>query len=179
MPKPTFAHYLMGHAPFERPPFFYAYVGMWLHLLIGTGLLALSAARDWPSIFAALVVGSFCVGLVLYGLLTKTYGLLINIGAYAASMARAFSTDAVVLTCFIAALIAALVSGYSLLAAEYGRYQRQVFGEASTLSSAETLSRAVEGQPAPLPASAALLLGAAIVLLCAYGLYLIELGIEN
>lgn len=154
MPKYTaFAHYLMGHAPFERPPFFYAYVGMWLHLLMGAGLLALSAASDWPSIFAALVVGSFCAGLVLYGLLTERYGLLINIGAYTASMARAFSTDPAVITCFIAGLIAALVSGYSLLAAEYGRYQR-----------------AVNGQPGPLPASAAFLTGAAIVLLCAYGL---------
>ena len=154
MPRSTtFAHYLMGHAPFKRAPFFYAYVGMWLHLIVGTGLLALSAASDWLSIFAALVVGSLCVGLVLYGLLTKRYGLLINIGAYAASIARAFSTDAVVLTCFIAGLIAALVSGYSILAAEYGRYQREV-----------------HRQPAPLPASAALLLGAAIVILCVYGL---------
>ena len=135
MPRSTtFAHYLMGHAPFKRAPFFYAYVGMWLHLLVGTGLLALSGASDWLSICAALVVGSLCVGLVLYGRLTKRYGLLINIGAYAASIARAFSTDAVVFTCFIAGLIAALVSGYSILVAEYGRYQREVYR-----------------QPAPLP----------------------------
>ena len=156
MPKSTaFAHYLMGHAPFRRAPFFYAYVGMWLHLLIGTGFLALSDARDWLSIFAALAVGSLCVGLVLYGLMTKRYSLLINIGAYVASIARAFSTDAVVLTCFIAGLIAALVSGYSILSAEYRHYQREV-----------------NRLPAPLPKSAALLLGAAIVLLCVYGLYL-------
>ena len=156
MPKSTaFAHYLMGHAPFRRAPFFYAYVGMWLHLLIGTGFLALSDARDWLSIFAALTVGSLCVGLVFYGLLTKRYSLLLNIGAYVASIARAFSTDAVVLTCFIAGLIAALVSGYSILAAEYRHYQREV-----------------NHLPAPLPKSAALLLGAAIVLLCVYGLYL-------
>ena len=156
MPKSTaFAHYLMGHAPFRRAPFFYAYVGMWLHLLIGTGFLALSDARDWLSIFAALAVGSLCVGLVLYGLQTKRYSLLINIGAYVASIARAFSTDAVVLTCFIAGLIAALVSGYSILAAEYRHYQREV-----------------NRLPAPLPKSTALLLGAAIVLLCVYGLYL-------
>ena len=149
----TFAHYLMGHAPFRRAPFFYAYVGMWLHLLIGTGLLALSDARAYLSIFAALVVGSLCVGLVLYGLLTKRYGLLLNIGAYAVSIARAFSTDPVVLTCFIAGLIAALVSGYSILAAEYDRYQREG-----------------HRQPVPLPTSVALLLGAVIVLLCVYGL---------
>lgn len=156
MPKSTaFAHYLMGHAPFRRAPFFYAYVGMWLHLLIGTGFLVLSAARDWLSIFAALAVGSLCVGLVLYGLMTKRYSLLINTGAYVASIACAFSTDAVVLICFIAGLIAALVSGYSILAAEYRRYQREV-----------------NHPPASLPKSAALLLGAAIVLLCVYGLYL-------
>ena len=155
MPKSTaFAHYLMGHAPFKRMPFFYAYVGMWLHLLISTGILALSAARDWLSIFAALVVGSLCAGLVLYGLLTETHRLLINIGAYAASIARVFSTDPVVLTCFIAGLIAALVSSYSILAAEYRNYQREI-----------------NRLPAPLPMSAALLLGAAIVLLCVYGLY--------
>lgn len=156
MPKFTaFAHYLMGHAPFKRAPFFYAYVGMWLHLLISTGILALSAARDWLAIFAALVVGSLCAGIVLYGLLTETRRLLINIGAYAASIARAFSTDPVVLICFIASLIAALVSGYSILAAEYRHYQREV-----------------NHLTAPLPKSAALLLGAAIVLLCVYGLYL-------
>ena len=149
----TFTHYLMGHAPFRRASFFYAYAGMWLHLLIGMGLLALSGARDWLSIFAALVVGSFCVGLVLYGLLTKRYGLLINIGSYAASIARAFSTDPVVITCFIAGLIAALVSSYSILAAEYGHYQREG-----------------HRQPVPLPTSVAFLIGAAIVLLCVYGL---------
>ena len=155
MPKPpTFAHYLMRDASFERPPFFYAYGGMWLHLLISTGLLALSAASDWLSIFAALVVSSFCMGLVLYGLLTKRYGLLINIGSYAASIARAFSTDAVVLTCFIAALIAALVSGYSILAASTG-----------TISAKSTAS------PRRFLQSAALVLGAVIVLLCTYGLY--------
>ena len=150
----TFVHYLMGHAPFRRASFFYAYAGMWLHLLIGMGLLALSGAHDYLSIFAALVVGSFCVGLVLYGLLTETRRLLLNIGAYAASVARAFSTDPVVITCFIAGLITALVSSYSILAAEYDHYQREG-----------------HHQPLPLPTSAALLLGAAIVLLCAYGLY--------
>jgi len=149
----TFAHYLMGHAPFRRMSFFYAYAGMWLHLLIGTGLLALSGARDGLSIFAALVVGSFCLGLILYGLLTATHRLLLNIGAYAASIAPAFSTDPVVITCFIAGLIAALVSSYSILVAEYGRYQREV-----------------RHRPAPLPTSLPLLLGAAIILLCACGL---------
>lgn len=155
MPKfAAFAHYLMGHSPFTRTPFFYAYMGMWLHLPVGTGLLVLSATCDWPSALAAAVVASFCLGLVLYGVLSKRPVLLINIGAYAASIARAFSADPVVFTCFIAGLIAALVSGYSLLAAEYARYQREV-------------SR----PPAPLPAAAALLLGAAIVLLGAYGLF--------
>ena len=155
MPRSTtFAHYLMGHAPFRRTPFFYAYVGMWLHLLIGTGILALSAASNWLSIFAALVVGSLCVGLVLYGLQTKRYVLLINIGAYVVSIARAFSADAPVITCFIAGLIAALVSSYSLLAAEYGRYKREVYGWAE-----------------PLPITTTILLGAAIVILCAYGLF--------
>ena len=154
MPKSiTFAHYLMGHAPFRRASCFYAYAGMWLHLLIGMGLLALSGARDWLSISAALVVGSFCVGLVLYGLQTKRYGLLINIGSYAASIARAFSTDPVVITCFIAGLIAALVSSYSILAAEYDRYQCEV-----------------HRQPLPLPVSVPLLLGAAIVILCILGI---------
>ncbi len=154
MPKSiTFAHYLMGHAPFRRAPFFYAYAVMWLHLLISTGLLALSGARDWLAIFAALVVGSFCVGLVLYGLLTDTRRLLINIGSYAAGIAHVFSTDPVVITCFIAGLIAALVSSYSILAAEYDRYQREV-----------------HRQPLPLPASVPLLLGATIVLLFILGI---------
>ena len=154
MPRPiTFAHYLMGHAPFRRASFFYAYAVMWLHLIIGTGLLALSGAGAWPSIFAALVVGSFCVGLVLYGLLTDTRRLLVNIGSYAAGIAHVFSTDPVVLTCFIAGLIAALVSSYSILAAEYGHYQH-----------------AGQRQPVPLPTSVAFLLGAAIVILCTYGL---------
>ena len=143
----------MGHAPFRRTPSFYAYVGMWLHLLVSTGILTLSAASNWLSIFAALVVGSFCVGLVFYGLLTKRYVLLINIGAYGACIARAFSADATVITCFIAGLIATLVSSYSLLAAEYGRYKREVYGWAE-----------------PLPIPATILLGAAIVILCAYGL---------
>ena len=154
MPRATtFAHYLMGHAPFKRASFFYAYVGMWLHLLIGTVISVIFAASNGLAIFAALAVGSLCVGLVLYGLLTKRYVLLINIGAYVASIARAFSADAAVLTCFIAGLIAILVSSYSLLTAEYGLYKREVYGWAE-----------------PLPVSATILLGAAIVLLCILGI---------
>ena len=86
----SFTQYLVGHASLERPPFFYAYAGMWLHLLIGSGILAYTTLIPLLILFPSMVVSSFCLSIIIYGLLNRKYGLLINIGSYASSLGRCF-----------------------------------------------------------------------------------------
>jgi hypothetical protein len=128
----SFTQYLVGHASLERPPFFYAYAGMWLHLLIGIGVLAFTTQIPLLTIFASMAVGSFCLSIVLYGLLTREYGLLINICSYASSIGRMFSSDTLSTILLVIAIIAALVSSYILLSGEYRSYNKEVHGDRTT-----------------------------------------------
>ena len=159
MPKQiAFAQYLLGHASLERPPFFYAYAGMWLHMIVGTGLLAFTTFLTFSSIFSSIAIGSFCFSIVIYGLLTRKYGLLINIGSYVSSIGRIFSTDILSTILLVAAIIAALVSGYMLLAGEYRRYKREIHGE-STYCVPQWITIAMD---------------TVVVLLCIFGLNIIS-----
>ena len=150
----SFTQYLVGHASLERPPFFYAYAGMWLHMLIGTGVLAFTTSLSLSTLATSMAVGSFCLSIVIYGLLTREYGLLINIGSYAASIGRMFSTDILSTILLVVAIIAALVSGYILLSGEYQRYNREIHGENSIA----------------VPQWITIAMGSVVVLLCIFGL---------
>lgn len=150
----SFTQYLVGHASLERPPFFWAYAGMWLHLLISCSVLAFATAIPLLTIFASMAVGSFCLSIVIYGLLTREYGLLINIGSYASSIGRMFSSDIISTILLVVAIIAALVSGYILLSGEYRRYNQEIHGD-------RTIS---------VPQWITITIGIVIVLLCIFGL---------
>ncbi len=150
----SFTQYLVGHASLERPPFFYAYTGMWLHMLIGTAILAFATSISLPMIFSSIAIGSFCLSIVIYGLLTREYGLLINIGSYASSISHIFSTDILSTILLVISIIAALVSGYILLAGEYRSYYREIHDE-NTIN---------------VPQWITLTVGTVVVLLCIFGL---------
>lgn len=149
----SFTQYLVGHASLERPPFFYAYAGMWLHLFIGTSVLAFATSIPLLTLFSSMVVSSFCLSIVIYGLLTREYGLLINIGSYASSIGQMFSSDITSIILLVVSIIAALFSGYILLSGEYRRYNQEIHGGAIGV-----------------PQWITIMMGIVVVLLCIFGL---------
>ena len=82
---------------------------MWLHQFIGTSVLAFAPSIPLLTLFSSMVVNSFCLSIVIYGLLTREYGLLINIGSYASSLGQMFSSDITSSILLIVAIIAAFV----------------------------------------------------------------------
>lgn len=124
----SFSQYLVGHAAPVRPPFFYAYIGMWLHLLLAGGVGLLLVASDALSLLSSLVMASLALGLIIYALLARQYALCINTFSYAAYMASAFSSSAYGVLLAVA-LSASLVSTHVLFAREYRLYHREALAE--------------------------------------------------
>jgi hypothetical protein len=154
--RSSFSSYLLGQASLERPPFFYAYAAMWLHLLAGSLVILLFTDLALSSVIASVAVGSFCLGLVVYGVMARAYGLLANVVSYAAAMARLAYHSELHPLLLIGALVLALVSGYHLLGHEYRRYTRDVFNEPGR----------------SLPAWIGAAMSVAVVLICVLGLNL-------
>ena len=150
----TFAQYLIGHSSLERPPFFYAYIVLWLHLLIGASTLAFAFSVPLLILFSSMAVSSFCFSIVVYGLLVRKYRLLINIGSYLWIMSRMFSTEIFSIILLIVAIITTSVSGYSVLADEYRRYNREIRGDHAI----------------GVPQWLTIMMGTLVVLLCIFGL---------
>jgi hypothetical protein len=123
-------------------------------MLIGTGILAFLTSIALPRIFSSMAIGSFCLSIVIYGLLTREYGLLINIGSYASSISRIFSTDILSTILLVISIIAALVSSYILLSGEYRSYYREIHDD-------DTIN---------VPQWITLTIGTMVVLLCIFGL---------
>ena len=150
----SFSQYLVGHASLERPPFFYAYAGMWLHLFIAIGVLAFITSATQLKIFSSVTISSFCLGIIIYGALSREYGLLINVGSYTSSLARLFSTEILSLIFLIIAIISTLFSSHILLGNEYRRYHREIHGEIR----------------ATIPQRLTFTMGIVMTLLCIFGL---------
>jgi len=155
-PRITFSQYLVGHASLERPPFFYAYAVMWLHLIVGSALVLLFTSLPLILTITSMTIGSFCLGIVVYGLVSREYGLLLNLASYASSMGRLAYPGVLSSVFLVIAILAALVSGYFLLSREYRRYNLNVF----------------EDDTCQVPAWISITMGMVVVLICVYGLYL-------
>ena len=123
----TFSQFLVGTASFERPSFFYAYSGMWLHLIISVPLLMYFGGIPLLDAVSSMAVGSLSLGIIVYSLLAREYGLLVNIVAYVLSLARAVDPAMLGYTFLVIAIIISLASGYLLISSEYRRYTREVF----------------------------------------------------
>jgi formate hydrogenlyase subunit 3/multisubunit Na+/H+ antiporter MnhD subunit len=127
---------------------------MWLHLISGTAFLLIFTQVPLLATFISMVVGSFCLGIVIYGFLAREYGLLINVGSYLSSVGRLFSSGDLSTVFLVVAIIIALVSAYFLLSGEYRRYNRDVYGD----------------QGAGIPLWITVIMGTVVILLCIFGL---------
>ncbi len=152
--RPTFSQYLVGQASLERPAFFYAYAGMWVHLLIGSLVLIAFFQLPILSGLATLTISSFSLGIVIYGLVSREFGLLVNVISYALTLSRTFAPEQMGIVFLIVAIISSIVSAYMLISREYNRYSVEHYGN----------------KAAPIPIWISVTMGIVVVLLCIYGL---------
>ena len=155
----TFSQHLIGQASLERPSFFYAYSGMWLHLLVATILIICFGSFSLVNTLPSLMIGSVSIGIIIYSLLTREYTLLVNVFSYVLSMIRALSPATLGFVFLLVAIIVAMVSGYFLLSSEYKKYSREI-----------SPGSANDG----IPIYITVLTGFAVILICIYGLSLLR-----
>lgn len=122
--RPSFSQFLIGAAALDRPCFLYAYIVMWLHLLVSVPVLVFGVEVALLDALPQMVISSMSLGILLYGLGSRKYGLLVNLLPYAVGLRRALDPDALDYAFLIVAVIISLVSAYLLLAGEYRHYTR-------------------------------------------------------
>lgn len=157
MPRQSFSQFLIGSASLERPSFFYAYAGMWLHILIGVPVLILWLGVPVLDAMTSTAISSLSLGIIVYSLLSREYGLLVNVFAYVLSLGRAITPDLLGGTLLLVAIVIALISGYLLMSREYRRYTREVY----------------DGDESGVPLWITVTIGTTLLLLFIYGLQLL------
>ncbi len=125
--RQSFSQFLIGSVSLERPSFFYAYSGMWLHLIISVPVLVFLVRVPVLDALTSMAISSLSLGIIAYSVLAREYGLLVNVISYGLSMARAVDPALLGYSFLIIAIIIALASGYLLLSSEYRRYTREVY----------------------------------------------------
>ena len=126
--RQSFSQFLIGTASLKRPSFFYAYSGMWLHLILGVPMLVFFLDVPLLDALSSIPTSSLSVGIIVYSFMTREYGLLVNLVSYGISLARAFEPAFLGFPFLISAIIIALASGFLLLSSEYRRYTREIYG---------------------------------------------------
>lgn len=124
--RQSFSHFLIGTASLERPSFFYAYAGMWLHLIVSVPLLVFFAHVAPVEALYSMAIGSLSLGILVYSILSREFGLLVNVVSYALSLGRALEPADLGYTFLVIAVIISMASGYLLLSSEYRRYTREI-----------------------------------------------------
>ena len=155
MQRPSFAQFLTGSGSRGRPVFLFAYCGMLLHLVAGIPLLVLKLDVPLADAVGSMAISSISAGIILYGILSREYGLLVTLVSYGLGMARAFAPETRGLDFLLAAVVIALGSGHRVLSSEYRRYMRET-----------------SGSNAGMPLWITALAGTALVLLFLYGILL-------
>ena len=153
----TFSQYLMGYAAPARPPFLYGYAAMWVHLAGAAAWLAAYPSQPLLPALGAAGLASLSLGLVAYGLASRSLGMVGNIMAYALVIAHLAHPAAWLSTLVVAGVTASLLSLYLLLLSEYAEYRAIV--------------REIQA-PLAVPSWLRATVTAAVLLLCAYGLFL-------
>ena len=128
-PPTPFARFLIGSGHRARPPAFYGYVGMWLHLLVGAPLLAVAGRLDGLQGLAWLVLASYCLGLAIYGLRSRAWGPLAGVLGYAAGLGPLVLPQVSGPVPLLVALLIAVPATYQTLADEHHRFCREVVGD--------------------------------------------------
>lgn len=153
----SFSHFLIGTAALERPSFFYAYAGMWLHLLVSVPILIFVVKVPIVEALSSMAISSMSLGIILYSILSREYGLLVNVLSYLLSLGRAIDPERLGYTFLVVAIIISLASGYLLLSSEYRHYTRQVH----------------DGEETGVPLWITVCVGTTLVLLFIYGIRLL------
>ena len=151
--RQSFSQFLIGSANLERPSFFYAYSGMWLHLIVSVPVLVFLVRVPFLDALTSMAISSLSLGIIAYSVLAREYGLLVNVISYGLSMARAVDPALLGYTFLIIAIIIALASGYFLLSSEYRRYTREVY----------------EGDESGIPLWITVAIGMTLIMLFMYG----------
>lgn len=157
MRRQSFSQFLIGSASLERPSFFYAYGGMWLHILIGVPFLVIWLEVPLFDAVTSTAISSLSLGIIVYGVLSREYGLLVNIIAYVFSVGRAILPHLLGGTLLLVAIVITMASGYLLVSSEYRRYTAQMY----------------DGDESRVPLWITVIIGTTLLLLFVYGLQLI------
>ena len=155
----SFSQFLIGTASLERPAFFYAYSGMWLHLLLSLPLLVFVLQVPLVDALTSTAISSFSLGAVIYSILSREYGLLVNVLPYAISLGRAIEPGLVGYSFLVLSVIIGLASGYFLLSREYRRFTREVY----------------DGDESGVPLWITVTIDCTLILLFLYGVRLLQL----
>ena len=123
--RPSFSQFLIGAAAPEHPSFLYAYLVMWLHLLVSVPVLVLRLEVPLLHALPPMAISSLSLGVTLYGLSMRKYGLLVNLLPYAVGLRRALDPSALDYILLVVAVILSLTSAHLLLSWEYRRYTRE------------------------------------------------------
>ncbi|MCY3739288.1 MAG: hypothetical protein OXG13_23030 [Gemmatimonadaceae bacterium] len=153
--RPSFSHFLIGAAAFERPSFLYAYLVTWLHLLVSVPILVFGKEVALLAALPPMAVSSVSLGVLVYGLAARRHGLLVNLLPYAVGLRRALDPPSLDYVFLLVAVVISLTSVYLVLSDEYRRFTREQGG----------------GERGP-PLGVTLGTGAAILLLLIYGIHL-------
>ena len=130
---------------------------MWLHILIGVPFLILWLEVPVFEAVTSTAISSLSLGIIVYSLLSREYGLLVNVFAYLLSLGRAITPDLLGGTLLLVAIVIALISGYILMSSEYRRYTREVY----------------DGDESGVPLWITVTIGTTLLLLFVYGLQLL------
>ena len=155
--RQSFSQFLIGTASLERPSFFYAYAVMWLHLILSVPVLVFVFRIPLMDALTCMAIGSFSVGAVVYGILSREYGLMVNVLSYGLSLGRAIDPGLLGYIFLVLSVIIALASGYFLLSREYRRYTREVY----------------DGDESGFPLWITVAIGCTLILLFLYGVQLL------
>ena len=106
--RQSFSQFLIGSADLDRPSFFYAYSGMWLHLLISVPVLIFFASVPILDALSSMAISSLSLGTIVYSILTREYGLLINLVSYDNRLHGLFVDGALLVRHLLALVLAPL-----------------------------------------------------------------------
>jgi hypothetical protein len=99
---------------------------MWLHLIVSVPLLVFFAHVPIVEALSSMAIGSLSLGILVYSVLSREFGLLVNIVSYVLSLGRALEPVDLGYTFLVIAIIISMASGYLLLSSEYRRYTREI-----------------------------------------------------
>jgi len=130
---------------------------MWLHILVGLPFLIFWL--EVPVFLAATstAISSLSLGIIVYSVLSREYGLLVNIVAYVLSLGQAIAPHLLGGTLLLVAIVITMASGYLLVSSEYRRYTREMY----------------DGDESRVPRWITVIIGTTLLLLFVYGLQLL------